>query len=183
MKRGCIQPINIGDNNHMFFKEEDQKYINRLEEELEVINDFDFEDFILDVSYLSLLCKSKGILLGDGRGSVGGSLVAYAMGITNIDPLVYDLSFARFLNKGRISGLPDIDIDVSQKQRQEVIGLMKEECGAESTYQFVNLIRFTDKTALKDLARIFDVPFDIVNRITAKMDSCNDAGVRSFLER
>ena len=59
MKRGCIQPINIGDNNHMFFKEEDQKYINRLEEELEVINDFDFEDFILDVSYLSLLCKSK----------------------------------------------------------------------------------------------------------------------------
>lgn len=183
MKRGCIQPINIGDNNHMFFKEEDQKYINRLEEELEVINDFDFEDFILDVSYLSLLCKSKGILLGDGRGSVGGSLVAYAMGITNIDPLVYDLSFARFLNKGRISGLPDIDIDVSQKQRQEVIGLMKEEFGAESTYQFVNLIRFTDKTALKDLARIFDVPFDIVNRITAKMDSCNDAGVRSFLER
>ena len=154
IKRGCIQPIGDARGNHFFFREQDQPYIDRLEEELSVINDFDFEDFILDVSSLSLLCKSKGILLGDGRGSVGGSLVAYVMGITNIDPLKYDLSFARFLNKGRISGLPDIDIDVSKKQRQEVIQLMKEEFGEESTYQFINIIRFTDKTALKDLARI-----------------------------
>ncbi len=183
IKRGCVQPIGDARGHHMFFREEDQAYINRLEEELAVINDFDFEDFILDVSYLSLLCKSKGILLGDGRGSVGGSLVAYVMGITNIDPLKYDLSFARFLNKGRISGLPDIDIDVSKKQRQEVIQLMKEEFGEESTYQFVNIIRFTEKTALKDLARIFNVPFDVVNRITAKMDSQNDPEVCSFLDK
>lgn len=183
IKRGCIQPIGDARGNHFFFREQDQPYIDRLEEELSVINDFDFEDFILDVSYLSLLCKSKGILLGDGRGSVGGSLVAYVMGITNIDPLKYDLSFARFLNKGRISGLPDIDIDVSKKQRQEVIKLMKEEFGEESTYQFINIIRFTDKTALKDLARIFNVPFDVVNRITAKMDSQNDPEVRAFLNK
>ena len=181
IRRGCVQPIDGG--NHIFFREQDEIYIKRLEEELEVINDFNFEDFILDVSYLSLLCKSKGILLGDGRGSVGGSLVAYVMGITNIDPLKYDLSFARFLNKGRISGLPDIDIDVSKKQRQEVIKLMKEEFGEESTYQFINIIRFTDKTALKDLARIFNVPFDVVNRITAKMDSHNDPEVVAFLEK
>ncbi len=181
IKRGCVQPVDGG--NHVFFREQDQVYIDRLEEELSVINDFDFEDFILDVSYLSLLCKSKGILLGDGRGSVGGSLVAYVMGITNIDPLKYDLSFARFLNKGRISGLPDIDIDVGRKQRQEVIQLMKEEFGEESTYQFINIIRFTDKTALKDLARIFNIPFEVVNRITAKMESHDDPQVREFLNK
>ena len=63
IKRGCIQPIGDARGNHFFFREQDQPYIDRLEEELSVINDFDFEDFILDVSYLSLLCKSKDILL------------------------------------------------------------------------------------------------------------------------
>ena len=164
-RRGCIQSSNY---------DKDKDYIQRLEDELNIINKFGFADFILDVSYICLLCKSKNILIGPGRGSVGGSLVAYTMGITNIDPLKFDLSFARFLNPGRSSSLPDIDIDVGTKQRQEVIQLMKQEFGEDSTYQFINIIKFTEKTALKDLARIFNVPFDIINRITSKMNSQND---------
>ena len=173
-RRGCIQSSNY---------DKDKDYIQRLEDELNIINKFGFADFILDVSYICLLCKSKNILIGPGRGSVGGSLVAYTMGITNIDPLKFDLSFARFLNPGRSSSLPDIDIDVGTKQRQEVIQLMKQEFGEDSTYQFINIIKFTEKTALKDLARIFNVPFDIINRITSKMNSQNDREVQDFLNK
>ena len=115
-----------------------------------------------------LLCKSEGILVGPGRGSVGGSLVAYCVGITEIDPIKYDLSFARFLNKARMmTSLGDIDVDIPKKDRPYVLKLMREKFGEDKTCQIVNDVYFTDKTTIKDLGRIFGVDFKVTNKLTS----------------
>lgn len=145
-----------------------QEYIDRLKEELSTIIECGLSDFILNTAYTVLLCKSKGILIGPGRGSVGGSLVAYCTGITEVDPLKYGLSFSRFLNKARMkTSLGDIDIDIPKKDRPYVIKLLKEEFGEEKTTQIINDVYFTDKTALKDIGRIFGIDFKLMNKLTA----------------
>lgn len=145
-----------------------KKYIDRLNEELSTIIDCGLSDFILNTAYTVLLCKSQGILVGPGRGSVGGSLVAYCLGITEIDPIKYELSFARFLNKARMqTSLGDIDIDIPKKDRPYVLKLMREKFGEDKTCQIVNDVYFTDKTTIKDLGRIFGVDFKVTNKLTS----------------
>lgn len=144
------------------------KHITRLYEELDVINGANLADFFLNTSYIILKLKSNNIPVGSGRGSVGGSLVAYCLKITEIDPLKYDLSFSRFLNKARAAGsMPDIDTDVTGKRRQEVIDLIKDSYGSKRVYQVINQIKYTIKTAIKDCSRIFKVPFSEANKITS----------------
>ena len=145
-------------------------------------------NFMLVTSYLCLKLKSKGILLGSGRGSVGGSLLAYCLKITEINPLQYDLFFSRFLNEARAkTSLPDIDIDVPQKERQEVLKIMKEEFGHDNTYQIINQIRFTEKTAIKDIGRVFGIPFSETNRLTSiigdRTDIENIPEVQAFFNK
>lgn len=145
-----------------------EKYVNRLNEELDIIIRCGLQDFILITSYLCVLLKSKGIILGDGRGSVGGSLVAYCTKISEIDPLIYGLSFARFLNEARMqTSLGDIDIDIPKKNRQNILKLVNNEFGSDNTYQIINHIRYTEKTTIKDLGRIFNIPFSETNRLTS----------------
>ena len=145
-----------------------KEYEDRANEELDTIIDCGLSDFILNTAYTVLLCKSKGILVGPGRGSVGGSLVAYCLGITEINPLKYNLSFARFLNKARMqTSLGDIDIDIPRKDRQEVLKLMREKFGEDKTSQIVNDVYFTNKTTLKDLGRVFGIEFEVTNKLTS----------------
>ena len=145
-----------------------KKYEDRAQEELDTIIDCGLSDFILNTAYTVLLCKSRDILVGPGRGSVGGSLVAYVLGITEIDPIKYNLSFARFLNKARMqTSLGDIDIDIPKNDRQYVLDLMREKFGDDRTSQIINDVYFTNKTTLKDLGRIFGIDFQVTNKLTS----------------
>ena len=153
----------------------DYNYQERLFEELNTIIECGLSDFILNTAYTVLLCKSKGILVGPGRGSVGGSLVAYCIGITEIDPIKYGLSFSRFLNKARMmTSLGDIDIDIPKKDRPYVLDLLKKEFGEDKTIQIINDVYFTDRTTLKDLGRIFDVDFKVLNKLTSLIGDEDD---------
>ena len=152
-----------------------KEYEDRLTEELDTIIECGLSDFILNTAYTVLLCKSKGIIVGPGRGSVGGSLVAYCTGITEIDPLKYGLSFSRFLNKARMmTSLGDIDVDIPKKDRPEVLSLLKEEFGEDKTIQIINDVYFTNKTTLKDLGRIFGIDFKEVNKLTSLIGDEDD---------
>ena len=145
-----------------------KEYEDRLTEELDTIIECGISDFILNTAYTVLFLKSQGIVVGPGRGSIGGSLVAYVIGITEIDPIKYGLSFARFLNKSRMkTSMPDIDIDISKKDRPRALKLLKEKFGEEKTCQIINDVYFTDKTILKDLCRIFSIDFQTANRLTS----------------
>ena len=146
----------------------DYSYQERLFEELNTIIDCGLSDFMLTTAYTVLFLNSNDIMTGPGRGSVGGSLVAYAIGITQIDPMKYDLSFARFLNKARMAtSLGDIDIDISKNDRQRALSLLKKEFGEDRSYQIINDVYFTDKTIIQDLGRIFNIPVPIRNKLTA----------------
>lgn len=165
-----------------------QEARDRLEHELSIILNSDLENFFLNTSYVANLLKSKGIRLGPARGSAGGSLTSYCLNITEINPLKYNLSFARFLNEERAShSMSDIDIDIPRDKRQESLNLIKKEFGQDKAFQVINQIRFTDKTSIKALARIYDVPFDEVNRITSLINSPNDINenerVKNFLNK
>ena len=111
---------------------DDQEYINRLNEELDTIIECGLSDFMLETAYTVLFLKHNDITVGPGRGSVGGSLVAWCIGITEIDSIKYGLSFARFLNKARMkTSLGDIDIDISKKDRPRALKLLKQEFGED----------------------------------------------------
>lgn len=152
-----------------------KEYEDRLTEELLTITECGLSDFMLNTAYTVLLCKSKGILVGPGRGSVGGSLVAYCIGITEIDPIIYGLSFSRFLNKARMkTSVADIDVDIPRKDRPYVLKLLKNEFGEEKTIQIVNDVYFTSKMTLKDLSRIFGLDFTYINRLTSLIGEDDD---------
>lgn len=144
------------------------KYEKRLNEELNTIIECGLSDFMLITAYTVLFLNSHGIMTGPGRGSVGGSLVAYVIGITQIDPIIYGLSFARFLNKARMAtSLGDIDIDISKNDRPRALELLKREFGEDKIYQIINDVYFTDKTIIQDLGRIFNIPVPVRNKLTA----------------
>lgn len=151
-------------------KSEDQEYIDRLNEEVNTIIECGLSDFLLITSLIVLSLKSKGYIVGPGRGSVGGSLAARCLGIHEIDPIKEGLSFDRFINKDRLKvSLADIDIDIPRKDRPAILKWMKDKFGHDMTYQIVNNVYFKDKNTLKDLCRIFGIPADVANRLTAPM--------------
>ncbi len=108
--------------------------------------------------------KEMGIPVGPGRGSAAGSLVSYALGITDIDPLEFDLLFERFLNPDRIS-MPDIDIDFCQRRRDEVIDYVRQLYGEESVSQIATFNILKAKSAVRDVGRVMGMPFGDVDRI------------------
>lgn len=147
-----------------------KEYSERLESELKTIIKCGLSDFLLTTSYIVLSLKDKGYIVGPGRGSVGGSLVARCLGIHEIDPIKEGLSFERFINEDRLMvSLADIDIDIPKKDRPNIIKWMKKEFGEDKTYQIVNNIYFKDKNTFKDLCRIFEIPAAVANKLTASM--------------
>ncbi len=140
-----------------------------------------FADYFLIVHDVMSWVSDQGILVGRGRGSAGGSLVSYALGITDIDPIEYGLIWERFLNKGR-GGLPDIDSDIPRSQRQKVLEYIKERFGANNVAQLVTLGGLQAKAVLKEVLKAYDVPFDEANKITALIPSKNDEHVAISLQ-
>jgi len=135
--------------------------------ELKVIEDMNFASYFLIVSDFINWAKSKSIPVGPGRGSAAGSLIAYALGITNIDPLRYNLLFERFLNPERKS-MPDIDTDFCIERRGEVIKYCSEKYGEDRVAQIITFNRMTSKAVIKDVARVLEFPFGESNKL-AKM--------------
>lgn len=132
-------------------------YISRLKKELQVILDMHFEEYFLIVFDYIRYAKKHGILVGPGRGSAAGSLVAYSLGITEVDPIRYNLLFERFLTKDRVT-LPDIDTDFPDTQRQEVIDYVVQEYGKEHVANIITFSTLSARAVLRDVARILRMP-------------------------
>lgn len=134
--------------------EQNSLYTKRLFYELSVISKMNFSDYFLIVHDFMQFAKKQGMLTGPGRGSAAGSLVAFALGITAVDPIQYDLLFERFLNPERIT-MPDIDIDFPDHRRDEVIRYIAEKYGAVHAAQIVTFGTLSAKAVMRDTARIF----------------------------
>lgn len=132
-------------------------YNKRLKYELEIINRMGFAGYFLVVQDFVNWAKQNKILVGDGRGSGAGSLVAFALGITNVDPIKYDLYFERFLNPDRVS-MPDFDIDFQKDRRSEVIEYVKKKHGEDKVAQIGTFGTFKAKKAIRDIARTLGYP-------------------------
>ena len=142
-----------------------EEYAARLDHEIKVIQKMRFSGYFLIVWDFIRYARSKGIPVGPGRGSAAGSLVAYAMSITDIDPLQYGLLFERFLNIERES-MPDVDIDFCMNRRGEVIQYVTEKYGREQVSQIITFNTMATKAAIKDVGRVMDMSFGEVDRLT-----------------
>ena len=151
--------------------EESQVYIDRLKEELSIIKDKSFASYFLVVADMINWAKGNDIKVGPGRGSAAGSLVCYTLGITDVDPIKYDLLFFRFINPER-NDFPDIDTDFEDRRRKEVKDYLKKKfkhVASISTYTY-----FKDKGVIRDAARVFMVPLSDVNRAMKSIDTFED---------
>jgi DNA polymerase III subunit alpha len=141
------------------------EYVDRLEFEIRMIQQMQFPGYLLIVWDFIRFSRQQGIPVGPGRGSAAGSLVAYALEITDIDPLEYGLIFERFLNPERIS-MPDIDIDFCTNRRGEVIQYVTQKYGREQVAQIITFGTLAAKAAIKDVGRVLDMSFAEVDRIS-----------------
>lgn len=139
----------------------------RAEFELKTIEDMGYVDYFLIVWDFINYARKEDIIVGPGRGSAAGSIVSYALGITGIDPMQYDLLFERFLNPERVS-MPDIDIDFCYERREEVIRYVIEKYGHDHVAQIVTFGTMAARGAIRDVGRVMDVPYPKVDKI-AKM--------------
>ncbi len=139
-------------------KEKHQEYKERLQVEIDIINNMKFPGYMLIVWDFVIVAKQMGIPVGPGRGSAAGSLVAYSLFITDIDPMPYGLLFERFLNPERIS-MPDIDMDFCQGRRQEIIDYVVEQYGRANVAQIITFGKLLAKGVIRDVARVLDMPY------------------------
>jgi DNA polymerase-3 subunit alpha len=144
-----------------------EEYQRRLTAEIEMVKTMGFPGYFLIVWDFISFAKSRGVPVGPGRGSAAGSLVAYCLGITDIDPLQYGLLFERFLNPERIS-MPDIDIDFCMRRRGEVIEYVRAKYGQENVAQIITFGTMAARAVIRDAGRGLDIPYGDVDRI-AKM--------------
>ncbi|SFO12621.1 DNA polymerase-3 subunit alpha [Nitrosospira briensis] len=140
------------------------KYRARLEFETDIIVQMGFAGYFLIVADFINWAKHNGVPVGPGRGSGAGSLVAYSLGITDLDPLRYDLLFERFLNPERVS-MPDFDIDFCQDGREHVIEYVKQKYGAESVSQIATFGTMAAKAVVRDVGRVLDLPYNFVDQL------------------
>lgn len=149
----------------VFPGEKSEELKERFEYELKTIKEMGFAGYFLIVQDFIDAAKNMGVAVGPGRGSAAGSLIAFVLGITKINPLDYDLLFERFLNPARKS-MPDIDVDFSDEKRGKVIDYVKQKYGSESVSQIITFSTLASKAAIKDVGRVLNVPLHIVNYIT-----------------
>ncbi|MFI5487121.1 DNA polymerase III subunit alpha [Micromonospora echinaurantiaca] len=145
-----------------------ETHVKQAEYELGVIIQMGFPSYFLVVADFIQWAKSQGIAVGPGRGSAAGSLVAYALGITDLDPLPHGLIFERFLNPERVS-MPDVDIDFDERRRGEVIRYVTEKWGEDKVAQIATFGTIKAKAAIKDSARVLGYPYAVGDRITKAM--------------
>lgn len=142
----------------------DSQYTERLEYELDVIKKMGFPGYFLITHDFVQYAKDNRIPVGPGRGSAAGSLVAYSLGITDLDPLQYNLLFERFLNPDRIS-MPDIDIDFCYDRREEVIDYMRHRFGEDSVTQIITFNKLKARAVIRDVGRVLELPIKETDRI------------------
>ena len=143
--------LNVEESRH-------QEYKERLEREIEIINKMKFPGYMLIVWDFVRAAKERGIPVGPGRGSAAGSLVAFCLEITNIDPMKYDLLFERFLNPERVS-MPDIDMDFCQSRRGEILDYVTEKYGRHNVAQVITFGMMKAKAVIRDVARVMGMPY------------------------
>jgi DNA polymerase-3 subunit alpha len=146
------------------------KVRERLDYELGVINKAGYAGYFLIVQDFIAAARARGIPVGPGRGSAAGSLVAYGLGITNVDPLRFDLLFERFLNPERVS-MPDIDVDFCFERRGEVIEYIRQRYGKESVGQIITFGTLKARAAVKDVARLLRIPPGDADKLTRLIPS------------
>lgn len=146
-----------------------KKYANRLEYELEIIKKMGYEDYFLIVFDFIKYAKKNNILVGPGRGSAAGSLVAYSIGITEVDPIKYDLFFERFLNPWRIT-MPDIDVDLPSDRRLEVIEYIKNKYGVNHVTFIVAFDSFKGKSAINDVSKVYNLEKIEIDELVKKCE-------------
>jgi DNA polymerase-3 subunit alpha len=145
-------------------KHEPQEYLDRLDREIDIIKTMGFPGYFLVVWDFIKYAKDNGIPVGPGRGSAAGSLVAYSMGITDVDPLEYDLLFERFLNPERIS-MPDIDVDFCMNNRGRVIEYVRDKYGKENVAQIITFGTMAAKSVVRDVGRVLGLPYGLVDKV------------------
>lgn len=159
-----------------------QSYIDRLNYELETVEKMGYTDYYLIVWDFVAFAKSKGIPVGPGRGSGAGSLAAYCIGITDLDPMKYDLIFERFLNPERVS-MPDFDIDFCYERRQEVIDYVTEKYGADHVAQIVTFGTLQTRAAIRDVGRAMGMPYSSVDAVAKLIPNSFHITIDQAVER
>lgn len=145
-----------------------QTHIDRLEYELSVIREMGYVDYFLIVADFIAYAKSVDIPVGPGRGSGAGSIAAYCMGITGIDPMKYNLIFERFLNPERVS-MPDIDVDFCYERREEVIDYVIRKYGKDHVAQIVTFGTMAARAAIRDVGRVLGMPYNTVDSVSKQI--------------
>jgi DNA polymerase-3 subunit alpha len=164
-RQGLISRLEgIREKNPDLTTNDEQGYFERLEIELECINKMGFPGYFLIVADFINWAKNHDIPVGPGRGSAAGSLAAYALRITDLDPIPYNLLFERFLNPERIS-MPDIDVDFCQDRREEVIQYVTEKYGRDKVCQIITFGTMAAKGVIRDVGRALDFPYSEVDKI------------------
>jgi DNA polymerase-3 subunit alpha len=160
----------------------DKEIVDRLEYELKVINDMGYVDYFLIVWDFIKFAKDNKIMVGPGRGSAVGSIVAYTLKITDIDPLKFGLIFERFLNPERVS-MPDIDIDFCYERREEVIEYVIKKYGTDKVAQIVTFGTMAARGAIRDVGRAINMSYNEVDSIAKKIPSELGITIKSALEK
>lgn len=142
-----------------------KEVLERVEFELSVIEKMNFAGYFLIIQDFINWGKEKGIIFGPGRGSAAGSIISYALRITELDPLQYNLLFERFLNPDRIS-MPDVDIDIQDTRRDEVIAYCTEKYGTDRVANIVTFGKMAARAAVRDVARVLEVPYSEADRLS-----------------
>ena len=150
---------------------ESQEYLDRLDEELSIIKDKKFAPYFLVVRNMISWAKKEGIMVGPGRGSAAGSLLCYALRITDIDPLEHGLLFFRFINPER-NDFPDIDTDIQDSRREEVKDYLVRQY--RHVASIATFLSFKDKGVVRDVARVLNIPLPDVNKVLKLVDSWDD---------
>lgn len=148
--------------------EQPELHIERLEYELQIIDQMGYNDYFLIVWDFIKFAKSNKIAVGPGRGSCGGSIVAYVLDITEVDPIKYDLIFERFLNPERVT-MPDIDIDFEDERRNEVIDYVVSKYGKDRVAQIITFGTMAARAAIRDVGRVMDMPYIEVDKIAKEI--------------
>jgi DNA polymerase-3 subunit alpha len=159
-----------------------QTYEDRLAHELKIIRDMGFAGYFLIVSDFVNYAKKRDIPVGPGRGSAAGSLVAFTIGITNIDPIRYNLFFERFLNPDRIS-MPDIDIDFCQEGRDDIIKYVTEKYGTDKVSQIITFGKMQAKAVIRDVGRAMNISYGEVDRIAKMVPNILNIKLKDAIEK
>ncbi len=160
----------IKDGRFDFTRHNREEYIDRIEYELSVIDKMGFNAYFLIVSDFVAFAKRSDIPVGPGRGSGAGSLVAFCIGITDVDPIAFDLLFERFLNPERVS-MPDFDIDFCYNRREEVIEYVKRKYGEDKVAQIVTFGTMAARAAVRDVGRALGIPYNRVDSVAKLIPS------------